>query len=215
MSTLKADLSMSLDGYVAGPNPTLDEPLGEGGEALHDWIIATRAWRASHGREGGEEGIDSEIAEELESGSAATVMGRKMFSGGSGPWEDDPNPNGWWGDEPPFRQPVFVLTHHEREPLSLGETTFEFVTEGAEVALSRAREAASDGDVLIAGGAEAVNQYIRSGDLDELHVHVVPVLLRGGARLLDDLGDDPPKPEMSSVIESPSGVTHLRYRFSS
>jgi len=212
MSTLKADLTMSLDGYVAGPNPTLDEPLGKGGEELHEWLIATRAWRASHGKEGGETGVDSEIAEELESGSAATVMGRKMFSGGSGPWEDDPKANGWWGEEPPFRQPVFVLTHHEREPLSLGATTFEFVTDGAEPALERAREAAGGGDVQIAGGAEAVQQYLRSGDLAELRVHVAPILLGGGARLLDNLGDDPPKLERIRAVESPSGVIHLSYR---
>jgi len=212
MSTVKADLSMSLDGYVAGPNPTLDEPLGEGGEELHEWLLATRAWRASHGKEGGETGVDSDIAEELESGSDATVMGRRMFSGGSGPWEDDPKASGWWGEEPPFRQPVFVLTHHEREPLSLGATTFEFVTDGAESALGLAREAAGDGDVQIAGGAEAVQQYLRSGDLKELHVHVAPILLGGGARLLDNLGDDPPKLEQTRAVESPSGAIHLSYR---
>lgn len=212
MKKVNADLSMSLDGYVAGPNPTLDEPLGEGGEELHEWLIATRAWRASHGEEGGETGVDSDIAEELEGGSAATVMGRKMFSGGSGPWEDDPKANGWWGDEPPFRQPVFVLTHHEREPLSVGETTFEFVTDGAGPALERAREAAGDGDVLVAGGAEAVQQYLRSGDLEELQIHVAPILLGGGARLLDNLGDDPPKLEQTRAVHSPTGVAHLTYR---
>jgi dihydrofolate reductase len=211
MGKVKADITMSLDGFVAGPNPTIEEPLGEGGEQLHEWLLATRGWRESHGRAGGETGVDSEVAQELERGNSATVMGRRMFSGGSGPWKDDPKASGWWGDEPPFGQPVFVLTHHEREPLELGATTFEFVTEGADVALQKAREAAGDGDVLIAGGAEAVDQYIRSGDLDELHLHVAPILFGGGARLLDDLGDDLPKLERTGLLESPTGVVHLRY----
>ncbi|MGH2924233.1 MAG: dihydrofolate reductase family protein [Solirubrobacterales bacterium] len=211
MSKVKAQLSMSLDGFIAGPNPSLDEPLGEGGERLHDWLVATRAWRKSHGEEGGETGDDDEVAEELESGSGATVMGRRMFSGGSGPWKDDPNPNGWWGDEPPFRHQVFVLTSHEREPLELGETTFEFVTDGIEPALERARATAGDADVQIAGGAEAAQQYLRAGILEQLEVHVAPILLGGGTRLLDDLGADPPRLEVERMIESPTGVVHLRY----
>ena len=214
MTELKAQISVSLDGYVAGPNPTLEEPLGERGEELHEWLIATRAWRASHGKEGGETGADSEIAEELESGFAASVMGRKMFSGGSGPWERDPMANGWWGEEPPFRHPVFVLTHHEREPLELGETTFHFVTDGPESALERAREAAVDGDVQVAGGAEAIQQYLRLGSLAELHLHVAPIFLGGGTPLFSDLDDDPPVLEAAGFAESPTGVAHLRYRVS-
>jgi dihydrofolate reductase len=212
MSEVKAQLSMSLDGYVAGPNPSLEEPLGERGEDLHEWLIATSVWRKAHGREGGETGIDDEVAKELEGGYGAHVMGRKMFSGGSGPWEDDPRSSGWWGDEPPYGHQVFVLTHHEREPLPLGKTTFNFVTEGIETALDRAREAAGDENVLIAGGADVVQQALRGGLLDELFINVAPMLLGGGTRLLDNVGDTPPGLERAQVIESPSGVVHLRYR---
>jgi dihydrofolate reductase len=212
MTELKAYVSVSLDGYIAGPNPTLDDPLGQGGEELHEWLIATRAWRASHGEEGGETGTDSDVASELESGFGASVMGRRMFSGGSGPWEDDPKANGWWGDDPPFRHPVFVLTHHEREPLVLGETTFHFVTDGPEAALERAHETAGDGNVQVAGGAAAIQQYLRLGHLEELQLSVVPILLGAGTRLLADLGDDPPGLERVAAVDSPSGVVHLRYR---
>ena len=215
MTELKAYITVSLDGYVAGPDPTLEEPLGRRGEELHEWLIATRAWRASHGKEGGETGIDSEIAEQLESGFGASVMGRKMFSGGSGPWEDDPMANGWWGDEPPFRHPVFVLTHHQREPLELGETTFNFVTDGPEAALERARDAAGDGDVQVAGGAQAVQQYLRLGHLHELHISVAPIILGGGTRLLAELGETPPDLERVGAVDSPTGVAHLRYRVKS
>ena len=215
MSELKAYISVSLDGYVAGPNPTLEEPLGEGGEQLHDWLVSTREWRESHGKEGGESNVDSKVAAELEGGFDASIMGRRMFSGGSGPWEDDPMANGWWGDEPPFHHPVFVLTHHEREPLELGETTFHFVTDGPEAALDQAREAAGDGNVQVAGGGQAVQQYLRLGLLQELHVSVAPVLLGGGAPLLADLGDRPPNLERVAAVESPTGVVHLRYRVKS
>jgi dihydrofolate reductase len=139
-------------------------------------------------------------------------MGRKMFNGGAGPWEDDPNADGWWGDDPPFRVPVFVLTHHPREPVTkAGGTSFTFVTDGVESALEQARAAAGEKDVYLAGGASIVQQYLRAGLLDELQIHVAPVLLGGGTRLLDDLGADPPKLETTRVIESPN-VTHLRYR---
>jgi dihydrofolate reductase len=134
------DISMSLDGFVAGPNPTLEEPLGAGGEELHEWVVQTAAWRERHGLEGGETNEDSDVIAEGISSVGAHVMGRKMFSGGSGPWESDPRPMGWWGDEPPFHAPVFVLTHHTREPVEMeGGTTFLFVTDGIETAVEQAR----------------------------------------------------------------------------
>jgi dihydrofolate reductase len=214
MTKLILDISMSLDGFVAGPNQTLEEPLGEGGEQLHEWAFAALAWRESHGLEGGEPSIDSDVVEEARRNIGATVMGRRMFSGGEGPWENDPKADAWWGDEPPFHHPVFVLTHHAREPVTKeGGTTFTFVTDGIEAALGQARAAAGDEDVLVAGGAQAAQQYLEAGLLDELQLHVVPVLLGGGARLFEGhVGDVPRTLERTAVIESPTGVTHLRYR---
>lgn len=208
MSNVTCQMSISLDGYAAGPNQTLAEPLGVGGEQLHEWVVATVGWRAQHGLEGGEEGPDSELVARLTERVGAYVMGRKMFGGGDGPW--DPSWTGWWGDEPPFHTPVFVLTHHPREPLELqGGTTFHFVTGGVDDALERARAAAGERDVAIAGGASTVDQVLRAGLLDELHLHVVPVVLGGGERLLRDVGH--PRLEPVEVLASPR-VTHLRYR---
>jgi dihydrofolate reductase len=209
---LFADISISLDGFVAGPDPSLDDPLGQGGEQLHEWVVGLKAWREPHGMEGGEDNSDSEPFARTVSRTGATIMGRRMFSGGAGPWEDDPNADAWWGDDPPFHHPVFVLTHHEREPLvKEGGTTFTFVTEGIGSALEQARAAAGDLDVIVAGGAEAIQQYIRGGLLDELHIHVAPVLLGGGRRLLE--GVDQMPLEAADVAASPSGVAHLSYRF--
>ena len=212
MGRVIADISMSLDGYVAGPDPSLDEPLGKGGEQLHEWVFGLRAWREPHGKPGGETGPINDAVEERVRRTGATVMGRKMYSGGEGPWEDDPRADGWWGDNPPFHHPVFVLTHHPREPLAMeGGTTFTFVTDGVESALEQASEAAGDKDVAIAGGAEAIQQYLASGLVDELQLHVVPLLLGDGARLLEGLAPDRLELETTSVIES-AGVTHLRYQ---
>lgn len=212
MGKVRVDISMSLDGFVAGPNQSLDDPLGEGGEALHEWVFPLVSWREPHGLPGGETNASSEVVEESTRTIGATVMGRRMFSGGEGPWEDDPNAQGWWGDEPPFHHPVFVLTHHAREPLAMkGGTTFTFVTDGIEAAVEQARAAAGEKDVHVAGGATAVQQYLRAGLLDELQIHVVPILLRGGTRLLDDLEGVAVGLEQSRVVEAP-GVTHLRYR---
>jgi dihydrofolate reductase len=210
---LYLDITTSLDGYVAGPSQSLEEPLGEGGEQLHEWLLATRAFHDAHGRPGeGEANRDSEIAQENVARAGATIMGRRMFSGGSGPWEDDPKANGWWGDEPPFHHPVFVLTHHAREPLELQGTTFTFVTDGIESALEQARAAAGDKDVQVAGGAQAAQQYLAAGLLEEVQLHVVPFLLGGGARLFENPGGVAlPRLEQTRVVESPT-VTHLRYR---
>ena len=202
---------MSLDGFIAGPNATLDEPLGVGGERLHEWVVRLASWRRRHGHSGGETGPDADLLEESVASTGATIMGRKMFSGGAGPWEDDPRATGWWGEEPPFGVPVFVLTHHEREPLVLGATTFTFVTDGIEPALEQARAAAGDRNVAIAGGANAAQQYLRAGLLDELLLHVVPLLLGGGVRVFDDAGGDQITLECTDVIGS-AAVTHLRYR---
>lgn len=210
MSKVFCDLSMSLDGYVAGPNQTLEEPLGRGGEQLHEWAFRLKSFRETHGMSGGETGPDDDVAKEWIQSSGAVVMGRRMFSGGDGPWGRDPNADGWWGDDPPFHAPVFVLTQHPRETVvKEGGTSYTFVTEGIEAALEQARAAAEDKDVQLAGGGSVVQQYLRAGLLDELNVHLVPVLLGdGGVRLLDGL--EPTELELTQVNESPY-VTHLRY----
>ena len=205
------DISMSLDGFVAGPDATLEEPLGKGGERLHEWALRLASWRSQHGLEGGETGPDDELSRELQARVGAVVMGRKMFSGGDGPWESDPNADAWWGDDPPFHVPVFVLTHHEREPVvKEGGTTFTFVTDGIESALEQARAAAEDSDVQLSGGASVAQQYLRAGQLDELNVHVAPILLGGGVSLFGELGADAPGLKLTKVVESPF-VTHLTY----
>jgi dihydrofolate reductase len=212
MARLTLDITMSLDGFIAGPNQSLEQPLGEGGERLHEWLVGLASFRERHGLSGGETNADSEVVEEGVQATAAAVMGRRMFSGGEGPWEDDPRADGWWGNEPPFHMPVFVLTHHPRETVvKQGGTTFAFVTDGIEAALEQAREAAGNKDVAVAGGASVVQQYLKAGLLDELQIHVVPLLLGGGVRLFDDLGSEQIELECTRVIQSPA-VTHLKYR---
>jgi dihydrofolate reductase len=204
------NISMSLDGFVAGPSPTLEEPLGRSGEELHEWILQTAAWREQHGLEGGEANEESELVAEGVSAAGATVMGRKMFSGGSGPWESDPRAMGWWGDEPPFHTPVFVLTHHAREREEMeGGTTFFFVTDGIEAAVERAREAAGDRDVAVAGGANAIQQALSAGLVDEMQVHVAPILLGGGTRLFGE-DADLVRLEATRVLASPR-ATHVTF----
>ena len=211
--TLFAEIAMSLDGYVAGPNQSEENPLGEGGEQLHEWGFALKEWREPHGREGGETNASSEVLAESLERTGAGIMGRKMFGGGPGPWGKEPW-QGWWGDEPPFKHPVFVLTHHEREPLVLGDTEFTFVTEGIEAAAEQAADAAVERDVKVAGGANAIQQYLDAGLADELELHVVPVLFGGGERLLDSVDPGGIELEQTRVVEAP-GVTHLKYRVAS
>ena len=202
------NITMSLDGFVAGQNQTLEEPLGEHGEDLHQWIIGLESWREQHGREGGERNADGELVSAMRDRTGAFVMGRRMFSGGEGSWEDDPNANSWWGDDPPFEGPVFVVTHHEREQLVRGTTTYTFV-DGVEEAVRQAREVAGDKDVQVSGGANVAQQALDAGLLDELHIHVAPVLLGSGVRLFD-------RPKLRTIelvrsVESPQ-VTHLVYQ---
>ena len=208
MSSVTAQVSISLDGFVAGPNQSAENPIGEGGMRLHEWMLATESWRRNHGEEGGESGVDSEVADELLKGIGAYIMGRNMFSPGRGDWDE--TWTGWWGEDPPYHAPVFVLTHHARDPIPMqGGTTFNFVTDGIESALEQARAAAGEQDVSIAGGASAVRQYLAAGLLDELHLHVAPVVLGAGERLLEDVGD--PTLEPVKVVASPA-VTHVKYR---
>ena len=211
MPRLVLDISTSLDGFVAGPSPGLEHPLGIGGERLHEWAVATKAFREAHNREGGEENRDSEVLAEGIQKAGATIMGRRMFSGGQGPWADDPNADGWWGENPPFHHPVFVLTHHPRETVTKeGGTTFTFVTDGIEPAFEQARAAAGEKDIAIGGGADVAQQYLNAGLLDELQIHLAPVLLGDGTRLFEGHAEYP-ELELTRVVDSPA-VTHLRYR---
>lgn len=210
MGKVMFEISMSLDGFVAGPNQSEENPLGVGGEDLHEWVVKLEAWRKQHGLEGGEVNASSAVVEEIRTNVGATVMGRNMFGGGPGPWDKDDPWNGWWGDNPPFHTPVFVLTHHPRDPLEMkGGTTFYFVTDGIESALEQARRAAGANDVLIGGGANAVQQYLAAGLVDEFEFHVVPILLGDGERLLENVGDL--KLEQIRAADAP-GVTHIKYR---
>ena len=207
MTRIRSQISISLDGYVAGPDQSLQDPLGVGGLQLHEWVFVTESWRRHHGLDDGERSTDSEVVEQAVLGIGAYVMGRRMFGGGDGPW--DLSWTGWWGDEPPFRAPVFVVTHHERAPLPLGATTFTFVTDGIAAAVDAARAAAGGGDVAIAGGASTIRQCLAAGLLDELQLHIVPVLLGAGERLLDGLGGV--RLEQVAVVGS-DAVTHVTYR---
>jgi dihydrofolate reductase len=209
MSKVRAEISISLDGYGAGPNESHENPLGEGGEGLHDWVVGLKAWREPHGMEGGEENLSSEIFEELRQNVGAEIMGRAKFGPPEGgPWDD--SWTGWWGEDPPFHMPVFVLTHHERDPLTLSDTTFTFVTDGIGSALAQAKEAAGEADVFLGGGPDSINQYLAAGLVDEVDLHIAPILLGGGKRLLEGVGPDL-KLEQLRAVEAP-GVAHLKDR---
>lgn len=206
---ITCQISISVDGFVAGPDQSLDNPLGKGGMRLHEWVFATAAWARMQGQQPTvPETPDSEILEHVFDKVGAYIMGRNMFTAGRGEW--DLSWRGWWGENPPYHTPVYVLTHYPREPLPMdGGTTFYFVTEGVEAALDQARAAAGDRDVMVAGGAHAVQEVIRAGQLDELFLHISPVVLGAGERLLENVGDLKLRPV--EVIGSPS-VTHIRYR---
>jgi len=211
MSKLRFMIAMSLDGFVAGPSQSVENPLGIGGMRLHEWVFPLRAWKAMHGLPGGEVNESNRVVEESFANIGATIMGRNMFGGHPGPWDSRKPWNGWWGDTPPYHHPVFVLTHHAREPLELkGGTTFTFVTDGIEVALERARWAAGDKDVSLAGGAKAAQEYLVAGLVDEMQIHLVPTLLGSGERLFDGVGDDLHGLELVRTVAAPK-VTHLKF----
>lgn len=202
---------MSLDGFVAGPSQSVDDPIGIGGMRLHQWVFPLTVWRAMHGLEGGEINESTRVVEESLANIGATVMGRNMFGGHPGPWDDRKPWNGWWGDNPPFHHPVFVLTHYPRQPLQLeGGTTFTFVTGGIEAALEQARHAAGARDVSLAGGASAAQQYLAAGLVDEMEINLVPALLGSGERLFDGVGDDLRSLELVRTVAAPK-VTHLKF----
>src|ERR1700737_391457 len=208
MSSVSCQISISLDGFVAGPNQSLENPIGEGGLRLPQWVFETASWREQHGEAGGARSVDSDIVRDLFKNVGAYIMGRKMFGGGDGPWDE--TWSGWWGEDPPYHVPVFVLTHRPRQPLpKQGGTTSPFVNAGVEPAPQHARSVAGDKDIEIAGGAHTVQQYLRAGLLDELYLHIVPVILGAGERLLENVGDPTLAP--TNVIASPA-VTHVKYR---
>jgi dihydrofolate reductase len=211
MSKLRCDITMSLDGFVAGPNQSEENPLGERGESLHDWVVGLSSWRQAHGMEGGATNVSTQVVDEARENIGAGVMGRNMFGPiGGGPWDEQWT--GWWGDDPPYHYPVFVLTHHARDPVEMeGGTTFHFVTDGIESALDQAREAAGGTDVMLWGGGDVISQYLAAGLLDELELHVVPLLLGGGSRPFPERADAQVQLEQVRAIEAP-GVTHLKYR---
>jgi dihydrofolate reductase len=208
---LRFRISMSLDGYVAGPDQSIKEPLGVGGERLHEWAISLAAWRAAHGMEGGEVNESTQVMAESLVDIGATIMGRNMFGGHPGPWSSSTPWKGWWGENPPFHHPVFVLTHNARDPLVMkGGTTFTFVTDGIESALAQARRAAGSKDVALAGGAQVANEYLRAGLVDQMELSQVPILLGGGERLFENVGTDLHGLELVRTIAAP-GVTHLKF----
>jgi dihydrofolate reductase len=212
MSKVRIGVAVSLDGYMAGMNQRVDNALGDGGESLHEWMFELEAFGRMHG-DPDASGITNENTrwvEDMFEGVGAGVMGRNMFGGHPGPW-DEPAWEGWWGDEPPYRCPTFVVTHHEREPLVKGDTTFYFVTEGVEAAIERAKEAAGGLDVSMHGGPSTINQALAAGLVDEMIVHIAPVFLGSGERVFTDLGSSLPKLEQVEAVGGP-GVAHIRYR---
>jgi dihydrofolate reductase len=212
MSKLRCHITISLDGYVAGPNQSEQNPLGEGGEQLHNWVVPLAAFRHAHGGQGGEANQSTPVFEESRQNIGAAVMGRNMFGPADGGDWGDGQWKGWWGDNPPYHYPVFVLTHHPRDPVQMeGGTTFHFVTDGIESALAQAKQAAGGKDVMLWGGGNVAQQYLAAGLLDELELHVVPVLLGGGSRLFGNLTGADVRLEQVRAVEAP-GVTHLKYR---
>jgi dihydrofolate reductase len=212
MSKLRCHIAISLDGFVAGPNQSEQNPLGEGGGLLHGWMVSLGAWRESHGAQGGEVNESTRIMEETRENVGAGVMGRNMFGPVDGGDWGDGHWKGWWGDDPPYHNDVFILTHYPRDPVEMeGGTTYHFATDGIERARELASEAANGRDVRLWGGAQTIQQYMAAGLLDELELHVVSVLLGDGERLFDNLGDAEPQLEQVRAVEAP-GVTHLKYR---
>lgn len=210
MSIVRFQVAISVDGYIAGPDQSRANPIGVGGMRLHQWMFELDSWREGMGKKGGRANASSQVIDEARVNIGAHIMGRNMFGGGPGPRPDDPPWTGWWGQDPPYHTPVFVLTHHPRPPLEMaGGTTFHFVTDGVHSALARAREVAGDRDVVIGGGADAIRQFLAAGLVDEFELHIVPVVLGAGERPLDGVGDL--ALEQVRALEAP-GVAHVKYR---
>lgn len=211
MSRLRLRISMSLDGLVAGPNQSVENPLGIGGMRLHEWVFPLQVFRAMHGMAGGEVNESSRVVAEQLENIGATIMGRNMFGGHPGPWDREQPWTGWWGDNPPFHHPVFVLTHHARKPLQMhGGTTFHFVTDGIQSALDQARRAAAGKDISLSGGAKAAQQYLAAGLVDEMEISLAPVILGSGERLFENVGNDLHGLELVRTVATPR-VTHLKF----
>jgi len=211
MSKLRFKITMSLDGFVAGPDQSVENPLGIGGERLHEWVLPLAIFRVTHDLEGGVVNESTPVVEESLANIGATVMGRNMFGGHPGPWDPEKPWSGWWGRNPPFHHPVFVLTHHPRESLHLeGGTSFTFVTDGIEAALDQARRVAGGQDVSLAGGAKAAQQYLAAGLVDEMLISLAPILLGSGERLFEHVGTDLHGLELVRAVAAP-GVAHLKF----
>ena len=219
MAKLRFRISISLDGYVAGPNQSTRDPLGMGGERLHEWVTPLKAWRSSHGMPGGEVNESTRVIDEQMANIGATIMGRNMFGGHPGPWiplsvdgeGHEVRWNGWWGENPPFHHPVFVLTHHARPTLLLqGGSSFTFVTDGIESALRQAQKAAGGKDISLSGGARAAQQFLKAGLVDEMELSQVPILLGDGERLFENVGDNLHGLQLVRTVATPQ-VTHLKF----
>ena len=210
MSKLRLTITMSLDGYVAGPDQSEENPLGVGGMDLHQWLFPLEAFREAHGGHGGETNASSEVVEERRANIGATIMGRNMFGPVRGAWPDE-SWRGWWGEDPPYHHPVFVLTHHSRQPLQMeGGTTFHFVDDGIESALAQAQDAAGERDIWLAGGASVVNQYLEARLVDEIDLSIAPLILGTGARLFDRVESGRFSLNQIRAVDAP-GVTHIKY----
>jgi dihydrofolate reductase len=211
MSKVRFRISISLDGYVAGPQQSPQNPLGIGGMRLHEWVFPLKVFREEHGMQGGIANESTKVVEEWLANIGATLMGRNMFGGQPGAWDAKKPWDGWWGTNPPYHHPVFVITHHARKPLELeGGTTFTFVTDGIESALEQAKRAARGKDVAIAGGASVARQYFKAGVVDEMELSLAPILLGGGERLFDGVGDEMHGLKLVRTVAAPE-VTHLKF----
>jgi dihydrofolate reductase len=211
MSKLRLSITMSLDGHVAGPDQDEDNPLGVGGQELHEWAFPLKEFREMHGEQGGETNASSAVVRERWANIGATIMGRNMFGPIRGQWPDE-SWRGWWGEDPPYHHPVFVLTHHPRRRLEMqGGTTFHFVTDGIESALAQAKDAARGQDIWLAGGASVINQYVAAGLVDELDLSIAPVILGAGERLFEGLERGSIKLTQLRAVDG-AKVTHIKYR---
>jgi dihydrofolate reductase len=210
MTKVRFRIAISLDGYAAGPNQSVDNPLGVGGQRLHEWVFPLKFFKAMQGQSGGIVNESNRVTEESFANLGATVMGRNMFGGQPGDWSKTNPWTGWWGKNPPYHHPVFVLTHHAREPLTLSDTTFHFVTGGIDDALAQARRAAGAKDVALAGGTSVGRQFLERGLVDEMELNVAPVMLGAGERLIEGLSDELYGMRVTRIVPT-AEVTHIKY----